>query len=35
VVLMIGCMIIYLMTGDLSWRPRLPAQPPLSGATGK
>jgi cytochrome c-type biogenesis protein CcmH/NrfG len=36
VVLMIACMIIYLMTGDLSWRPRLQQpQPPLSGATGK
>ena len=35
VVLMIGCMIIYLMTGDLSWVPRFHTQPALSGATEK
>jgi hypothetical protein len=35
VVLMLACMIIYLMTGDLSWRPRIQPQPPLSGAVGK
>jgi hypothetical protein len=35
VVLMIACMIIYLMTGDLSGWPHLRAKPPLSGATGK
>jgi hypothetical protein len=34
VVLMLAAMMIYLMTGDLAWRPRIQPQPPLSGAVG-
>jgi len=29
--LIFAAMFIYLMTGDLSWRPRLQAPPPSSG----
>jgi hypothetical protein len=35
VVLMLAAMIIYLMTDDLAWRPRIQSQPPLSSAVGK
>jgi len=35
VVLMLAAMIIYLMTDDLAWRPRIQSQPPPSSAVGK
>jgi hypothetical protein len=35
VVLMLAAMIIYLMTDDLAWRPRIQPQPPLSNTVGK
>jgi len=35
VVLMLVAMMIYVMTGDLAWRPRNHSQQPLSGAAGK
>jgi hypothetical protein len=35
VVLMLAAMIIYLMTDDLAWRPRIGPQPPLSKGVGK
>jgi hypothetical protein len=35
VILMLAAMMIYLMTDDLAWRPRIQSQQPLSGATGK
>jgi hypothetical protein len=35
VVLMLAAMLIYLMTCDLSWRPRVHPQQPLSGAVQK
>jgi hypothetical protein len=35
VVLMLAAMIIYLLTGDLAWRPRVQPQPVLSGTNGK
>ena len=35
VVLMLLAMIIYIMTGDLRWRPRIQAHSPLSGAAGE
>jgi hypothetical protein len=35
VVLMLAAMMIYLMSDDLAWRPRLQPQPPLSSAVGK
>jgi hypothetical protein len=35
VILMLAAMMIYLMTGDLAWRPRIQPQAPLPGAVGK
>jgi hypothetical protein len=35
VVLMLAAMLIYLMTCDLSWRPRVQPQQPLSGEVHK
>ena len=35
VVVMLAAMLIYLTTGDLAWRPRVPLPPPQSGAAGK
>ena len=35
VVLMFAAMMIYVMSGDLAWRPRLQPPQPISGAVGK
>jgi hypothetical protein len=35
VVLMLICMVIYLMTGDLRWRPGRQPQPPVPAAIGQ
>jgi hypothetical protein len=35
VVLMVALMIVYLMTDDLAWRPRIQPQQPLPGAVAK
>jgi hypothetical protein len=35
VVLMLAAMIIYLMSGDLAWRPGIQARPPVAGPAGK
>jgi len=34
VILMLAAMVIYLMTGDLSWRPNGSPQPPVPAVTG-